>query len=128
MLDVDLGLQGQTLLSEHVEYSAVLNFSGKYMTRIESPFTLHLKNNDFEFSPENDPPESFEPVRELIGQTVTESVAEDSGTLRLAFANGASVIVEPDDDYEAWTVAGPGGMLIVCMPHGELAVWEQQDE
>lgn len=125
---MDLGLQGLTLLSEHVEYSAVLNFTEEYVARIESPFTVHLAKGNFELSPESDPPESFEPVRELLGQTVSESIVADSGTLKLTFANGASVQVEPDDDYEAWTVAGPRGMLIVCMPGGELAIWEKQDE
>jgi hypothetical protein len=123
---MDLGLSGQTLLAENVDYSAVLNFSDKYMTRIESPFALHLPNGDFEFSPESDPAEAFEPLRELVGQTVTESAAEDSGALRLAFANGATVPVEADESYEAWTVAGPGGMLVVCMPRGELAIWDKK--
>lgn len=125
---MDLGLQGQTFLSEHVEYSAVLKFSGKYMVRIESPFILHLRENEYQLSPEGDPTEAFDPVRELIGQTVTQSVAEDTGILRLAFANGASVVVEPDEAYEAWTASGPRGMLVVCMPGGELAIWDEKKD
>lgn len=58
---------------------------------------------------------------------MTKSIAEETGTLRLSFANGASVIVEPDEAYEAWTMSGPGGMLVVCMPRGELAIWDKQD-
>lgn len=31
--------------------------------------------------------------------------------------------VVADERFEAWTIAGPGGLTIVCLPGGELAVW-----
>ncbi|TNC28025.1 DUF6188 family protein [Amycolatopsis alkalitolerans] len=125
---MDLRLKGKTLLSETVEYSAVLHFSDGYMARIESPFGLDISGKHYELSPETDPQESFQPMKGLLQQTVTTADVDNSGVLSLVFSNGATIRVEPDNDYEAWTVAGPDGFLIVSMPGGELAVWEPKTD
>jgi hypothetical protein len=47
----------------------------------------------------------------------------------LAFAGGTLISVPPGPDYEAWTIAGPGGidgLKIVSMPGGELALWSDR--
>jgi hypothetical protein len=123
MVAVDLGLGGRKLLSEKMEHSAVLHFSDGCVARIESPFSLDLAGNRHEFSPGNGLQESFQPMKELLQQTVTTAETGDSGALRLTFGNGAVISVEPDDEYEAWAVSGPGGFLVVSMPGGELATW-----
>lgn len=59
----------------------------------------------------------------LFNIEVLSAVAFKSGALRLVFGDGGKLTVAPDPRYEAWTATGPGGMLIVSLPGGDLAVW-----
>lgn len=121
---VDLGFRGQTLISKDVEYSVGLTFTGSYFLRLESPVVVGTPANEFHLNPE-DTTADFGPLRDLVGCRVTESTA-DSGVLEVRFENGCRLRVDPDDSYEAWTLAGPRGMKVVCMPGGELAVWRAE--
>lgn len=58
----------------------------------------------------------------LFGATVNSAVAFKTGTLRLVLDHFL-LTVRADPQYEAWNVVGPGDMLVVCMPGGQLAVW-----
>jgi hypothetical protein len=53
-------------------------------------------------------------------------MADGAGTLRVVFEGGARLIVEPDPAYEAWSVSGPDGALVVSTPGGELAIWKPE--
>jgi hypothetical protein len=59
----------------------------------------------------------------LFNTTVLSAVAFKPGGLQIAFSNGRLLRVDPDPNYEAWTANGPGGMLFVAMPGGDLAIW-----
>jgi hypothetical protein len=43
--------------------------------------------------------------------------------------DGCEIIVAPDSKYEAWQIVsadkgvGNGGLLVVCIPDGDLAIW-----
>lgn len=124
---MDVGLSGRTLTSPHVEYTVTLQLSDGYLIRIESPFTLTLGNRTFDWSPDNHSATSFEPVTQLIGQVISESTVDDTGALTVVFDSGDFLQVESDANYEAWTIAGPGGMLIVCSPGGELSIWHADE-
>jgi hypothetical protein len=128
MVTMNLGITGEKFVSHKVEYSAVLHFSGDYVLRIESAFTLRINDHDYALSPEKDPPKAFQPLALLVGQKASASSANDTtGELTIKLANGASIHVEPDEDFEAWTVAGPNGMHVVSMPGGGLAVWSPEE-
>lgn len=120
---MDLGLSGRTLTSHHVECTVGLQLSDEYFVRIESRFTLTVAGTTTVLSPEVDPVSAFEPLSHLVGQVITASEVDDTGSLTVAFDGGNSLLVEPDRNYEAWTVTGPKGMIIVCQPGGELAIW-----
>lgn len=120
MTTIDLG--GETLTDLQVEYSARLHFTGGYFVRIETPFVLEVGGQSAHLTPDTDPPEALKPLDGLVGQAIADSLI-DRGTLTLNFDDGARIVVRPDDDHESWTVTGPEGLLIVCMPSGELAVW-----
>ena len=66
-------------------------------------------------------------VTQLSGQVVSLARADDSGGLRIEFVGGARLLAMPDSSFEAWTVAGPGRLKVVCGPGGELSVWSSQD-
>ncbi|HWD05923.1 MAG TPA: DUF6188 family protein [Amycolatopsis sp.] len=110
-----------------MKYSAVLHFSDAYMVRIESSFRFTLPGKQYNISPDVDPQESLQPMSTLLHQAVTKSAINDSGALIIAFDSGAMIHVESDDEYEAWTVGGPDGFLVVSMPGGELATWDSKN-
>jgi hypothetical protein len=58
----------------------------------------------------------------LFGATVNSAVAFKTGTLRLVLDH-FQLTVRADPHYEAWNVVGPGGVRLVCMPGGQLAMW-----
>lgn len=121
-------LVGRALVAYTADYTLQLQFSDDYFVRIETPFTLELPGNRIALSPENDSPESFEPIAAIVGHSITEWAVDDDGALRITFGDSARFVIEPDADYESWTVSGPDGMLVVCTPGGELAVWQSTSE
>ena len=69
-------------------------------------------------------PTSVGPVLGVVGKQV-ERADTDGGALSLAFADGSRIQCKPHEDYEAWQVVGGSPQhLVVCMPGGEVAVWE----
>jgi len=54
---------------------------------------------------------------------VVSAVALKTGALRLVFDTGSQLRVPKDDGFEAWNARGPGSILVVSLPGGELAVW-----
>ncbi|GAA3423215.1 hypothetical protein GCM10018953_03980 [Streptosporangium nondiastaticum] len=63
------------------------------------------------------------PALALFRATVLSSVAFKSGALWLSFDTGAHLNVKSDHQYEAWSAHGPGTLLLVCLPGGDLTVW-----
>ncbi len=62
----------------------------------------------------------------LFNTKVLSAVAFKSGQLRLVFDDEHLLRVAPDPAFEAWTVNGPDGLLVVCMPGGSLSVWSSR--
>lgn len=120
---MDLGLRDQSIEHQNFGYTFSLLTAGGYEISIETEFTLTMGHQSFRFSPEPAIANSA-PLAALVGQAITSAVAENNGTLTVEFANGDRLVVEPSPAYEAWTVAGPGGVEAVCMPGGELATWD----
>ena len=120
---MDLGLDGKKLQSVLIENSLVMTFSDDYFALMASPLTLSREGEALTLTPDEDPAEAFTPIRQLVGLDIIESIADDSGALRMAFEDGSLIHVPADDQYEAWNVSGPRGALVVSMPGGELAIW-----
>lgn len=123
----NLELDGKQVQSVLVDYTIRFELEDTYFIVIESPFTFVAGNDALSLSPENDAPDAFEPLRRLVGQEVHTAVADDAGSLRVCFSGGASIFVEPDAAYEAWSVSGPDGALVVSTPGGKLAIWSAQN-
>jgi hypothetical protein len=73
--------------------------------------------------PEEDPA-GLGPVLACTRTTVEAATAVEDGNLELSFADGSSLRVAPSPAYEAWEFAGPRESRIVCMPGGQLAIWQ----
>ena len=112
-------MHGQTLVSVDINYVVNFDLTGRYAFRIDTLFTLHLPGQaDLRLDPTTPPWDALEPVKQLIGRKVTESVGDDNGVLRIVFDNGASLKVEPDDHYESWNFYGPDGSKVICLSRG----------
>lgn len=123
---MELGLSGKRLQSMQHEYTVVLQIDDVHFVAVSSPFTVEVDGDTTCLSPEEDPEEAFELVRQLIGQKINRATVDSAGTLNMVFERGARISVGPDPDYEAWNVSGPDGALVVSMPGGELAIWSGQ--
>jgi hypothetical protein len=65
-----------------------------------------------------------QPLSAIVGNVVVDTSTQ-GGTLVVSFADGGKLSCEPDPDYEAWQVVGGAPQyLVVCMPGGELAIWD----
>ena len=66
------------------------------------------------------------PVVRLRRLLVADAKAYKDGSLEMQFEDGSRIFVPADQQYEAWTLSGPGGpdgLKVVSMPGGELAIW-----
>jgi Family of unknown function (DUF6188) len=63
---------------------------------------------------------------DLVKRTVDAASTTD-GLLTLSFTDGVMLRCPPDPQYEAWQVVGGSPpYLVVCLPGGELAVWDKR--
>jgi hypothetical protein len=70
---------------------------------------------------------TFLPAVMLFNRRLDSALVYKNGMLRLTFEDGARLRVLPHASYEAWNLSGSGGLQLVCMPGGELAVWSQPE-
>jgi hypothetical protein len=59
----------------------------------------------------------------LVQQDVAKLEVREGGLLRLTFRDGSELVVEPDDQFEAWNISTDQGVRVVCPPGGGLATW-----
>jgi hypothetical protein len=123
---MDLGLRGKGLQSVLAEHTVRMQLSDVYFIVIESPFRLDIHGESFSLSPEEETDDALQPLRQLVGQTIEEATADAAGALHVIFEGGARLMVEPDPAYEAWSVSGPDGALVVSTAGGKLAIWNSQ--
>lgn len=123
MAGIELGLVGKRVLSVLMEYTVTMQLRGGYFIVIESPLTISAHGRSTTLSPDSDAGEAFLPLRRLAGQTINEAFADSTGSLLVRFSDGTRIEVPPDTAYEAWSVSGPDGELVVCTPGGKLATW-----
>jgi hypothetical protein len=123
---MDLGLYGKSLQSVLIEHTVRMQLSDVYFIVIESPFRLDIHGDSYSLSPEGQPDDALQALRQLVGHTIEDATADAAGALHVIFEGGARLTVEPDPSYEAWSVSGPGGALVVSTAGGKLAVWKPQ--
>jgi hypothetical protein len=119
---VELGFAGEKLTGHELGFTVRLDFSGGYEVRVEAVFTVRTADGDHRVVPGGDDGGGAV-LDALTGRVVTVATADDAGGLRIDLDGGARVLAEADAEYEAWTVAGPGGMKVVSLPGGGLSVW-----
>jgi hypothetical protein len=113
-------LAGRSLIQFCVGSGVRLDLEGSphYEITIESPLTIAGTNIE---RADATSVEVLAVLRELLMKPVS-SVSEHQGQLSVVFES-VTINVPSDDNYEAWQIRADDGLLIVCVPGGELAVW-----
>ena len=126
----DEGRSGQTqpigvLVGLELEYvrlghAIVLSFTGGREVLIETVVHLDGPHGRADIEPGD---HSSDILETLLGDVVRAASIRDTGELEITFGGGSQLVVAVDADVEAWALAGPDGVIMVCLARGELAVW-----
>ncbi|WP_156754923.1 DUF6188 family protein [Actinokineospora pegani] len=110
-----------TLRFDHAVTVVVTGGPERAEIRIETRFRLAAREV-WELEPDGETA-SLAPVLPLLRQRVARLDVLKAGALELDLVGGASLTVPVSERYEAFTVAGPGQVLLVSMPGGDVAAW-----
>jgi hypothetical protein len=124
MTQLDLGLVGRSVAAITLDTSVaiIIGEDRENTLRVERAFRLDVDGAvvTVEFSPiDGVVPRGLDTLATVIGSVVTGSEARADGSLIVSFWNEVTLTVEPDENYEAWTLTGPSGVL-VSLPGGGL--------
>ena len=109
-------------------FSLAIEASGEWwLLKIEVPFDVASPQAASErFGSDGRPSAWGSAADALLNNTVADASVTAEGVLRLAFADGTRLDVEPSQHWEAWQLEGPGERLIVCGPGGQLSRWPRR--
>lgn len=106
-----------------VDYAFSIHTEGGIVLRVENEFIYKSASGlSQRLNPAGDPSQ-LGPALSIARSSVTAGFADDRGNLHVDFADGSTVEVSPDEQYEAWTLNGPEGLLLVSCPGGGLTTW-----
>lgn len=94
--------------------------------RIEGKFVVHEGDQEWEISPSESSAMSFAPALTVWNREIVLAHANSDGSLSIRLSDDVSLAVPIDPNYEAWEATGTGGLRLVSLPGGELAVWDAQ--
>lgn len=120
-----LEVSGQLILQLVLDFQVTLVLEHFRIT-IEESFVLEHPDATSHVVKPGGGFDQLSPVLPLSrSKVVAEARAFDDGRLEIVIQDGfrLSVVPESESAYEAWNVTGPGGVLIVSTPGGELALW-----
>lgn len=126
----ELPLAGQQVTRVWLDNESVgLLFRNAAQISIAEPFAVTSPEGRPAVLDPAGPPVALAPALAVLRQVLREGIAFRDGRLELVFADETRFSVPPGPDFEAWTLAGPGGvdgLKIVSMPGGELAIWDDR--
>ncbi|MEU7920734.1 DUF6188 family protein [Micromonospora zamorensis] len=109
-----------------IDFAFTLIVEARIEIRIETEFSYGAPGGESRFDPSTST--SLAPLLDRHQAQITAAEISKDGRLTLTFADDAVLVVEPDDQYEAFTVTSmppPGfrGFRFVAVPGGGLAQW-----
>ena len=109
-----------TVVQVCFDYAFSLVFDNECVLRVETRFRLLGAHGSEEFDQVN-LSRSTESLRSLFLATVEAVEIEVNGELRLRFSGQRVLVVEPDEQFEAWSVVEKTGAQMVCLPGGGVS-------
>lgn len=114
-------LVGQSIVEVMLNYSLTLITELRWFLVVESEFTVNTgAGPTVSMTPV--PGEQPEWLSALVGAVIESASISTDGGLELMLGS-TRLTVDPDPDYEPWSVIGPGHQRIVALPGGDQAVW-----
>ena len=107
------------------DYGTTLLFGRErehHRLRLQTAFSVRVGGQAHEVEPEDHSTVAI--VLSLFNLDVSSAQCFGSGALSIGFTSGELLAVEPDPNFEAWTLHGPHGFLVVATPGGGLAIWD----
>jgi hypothetical protein len=95
---------------------------GETTLRIEGNFVVSREQASWRLSPER--PQDIGPALSLVKLVVRRARAFKDGTLEVSFADGSTLRVPSDPEFEPWVLSANDGMRVVSLPGGDLAIWK----
>jgi len=121
---IEHAIEGQEISRVCVDFAVALETADGVELRIETAFFVTASDGSPLLNASaGDLGKAASQVLGLVRQRVLVAAIQDSGRLELEFSNGGRLVCEPDDEFEAWTLAAPGGKRIVCLPGGGTVCW-----
>ncbi|WP_067867588.1 DUF6188 family protein [Nocardia vermiculata] len=122
---MDLKLSDKVVSEIMVEFMVTIRMGerSEFELQIEGDIELSLSSGSVYQIASEEYDAQRQQLKSLQGSVIRSSTADESGALTLGLDSGAALRVPSDSDYEAWSVAGPGGYRVVSLPGGELAIW-----
>ncbi len=121
---MDLKIEGHALVRVCFDYALTLLVDPNTQLRLQANVELSdIDGTSVAFQPGG----ADVPAHRLVGllhKEITKAWSSDGGVLTLQFACGAKLAATPDPDYEAWEILASDGFRVICMPGGELAIWD----
>jgi hypothetical protein len=91
---------------------------------IEADFSLTLPTGQRHvLKPGDDDGLALAPILSVRRRNVAQGVAFKNGRLVLDIDDGSRIEVPAAHRYESWNLTGPGGLLVVSTPGGDLSIW-----
>lgn len=120
---MELPITGQRVSVVASEYMVEVSTGGGFELQIEGDMEIESGRGDRWSVVLADGGGSQSDLEPVLRGAITSAVVNSSGTLTIDLDSGNRLVVPPDEEYEAWTLVGPNGYRVVCMPNGELAIW-----
>jgi hypothetical protein len=124
-----LPVAGQQITRCCADYAAVLLLLENGVEfSIEAEFLLILPTGQHHaLNPEADYGLALAPILGTRRRNVAQGAAFKDGRLVLDIDDGSRIEVPADHKYESWNLTGPGGLMIVSTPGGDLSIWSSRD-
>jgi hypothetical protein len=113
-------------------YQVVLKITPAVSTVIQvvfsTPFDLVVGDEGFSVDPESLSPESAAAVVSLLRKGIDDATIADDGELLLNLEGRVRIRSRPSEAFEAWEFTDPGWGKAICLPGGEIGVFEGQPD
>lgn len=109
-----------------VDYAFSIQTQGGFVIRIENVFIYTTAAGHVHGLDPAEDASLLGPALPIARSSVTAGFANNLGALHLDFADGSVLDISADEHYEAWTLNGPDGLLLVSTPGGGLTTWGLQ--
>lgn len=123
---MDLQMQGHSVIRVCFDMAFTILTSEGDQFRIQTDAVIHTpEQGKVQFDPEN-PDAAVTFLVRLMSDVITNAKVRPGSSLVIEFESAATLTVPPHIDYEAWGIVGRRGKRVVCMPGGQIAMWDEQ--